>query len=748
MSPGRRLARRVGILATLLLASLAVLLIVAAVAFYQLSQVPSPTALPQAQTYTITYADGSPMYSGGSVSRTDVPLNKVPPHVRDAVLAAEDRGFYSEHGLSIRGTARAALNDLRGGSSQGGSGITQQYVKNHYLSSSHTLSRKFKELAIAVKLDRDYRKDQILDWYLNSIYWGRDNYGIQAASQSYFHQDVSRLTVSEGAVLAGIIQSPNDDDPATAPQLAKDRWNYVLDGMVSTKKLDPAVRAKMVFPKAFAETSGQQSVTGPTQLVVAQVKAELGADGISPATLNTAGLKIQTTIDKSAQTDAVDAIKKAYANVSAENNGRLKEALVAVDPSTGGVVAYYGGRNDKISQLDYAQSYRMAGSAFKPYVLATALQNTVDGGKPAYTVKSIFDAGPYKAGPTVTLKNDPTDPQSGSYTLAQSMTKSLNTVYARLAVKEGPAKVADTAHAMGIRATTQPNGKGADTLRLDGQTDFRIGIGGYEVRPLDQAVGMATLANGGTERTGYFISKVTDAKGHVLFQHKDTGKRVIDAKVANDTTLAMEKVASNSGFALQGGRPNAAKTGTVGIGSSDKNSDAWTVGFTPQVSVASWVGSNTLAPIYNDQGRAMYGKTNAGHAWKYFVDAYLDGKPKADMPTEQQVRGGTNEANTSTSQATNSPTPSASPSTSANSSTSASTSSAPTTSTASTPSDTPPPTDTPTSSDTPTPTNTPTSTTVTPTRSPVTSPRPTATRTSTAQKSPPKTAGGGSSATP
>lgn len=716
MSRGRRVGRRVGIVATWLLGFLVASLVVAVVAFYQLSQVPSPTAIPQAQTYTITYADGSPMYSGGSVSRTDVPLSKVPVYVRDEVLAAEDRGFYSEHGLSIRGTARAALNDLRGGSSQGGSGITQQYVKNHYLSSSHTVSRKLKELAIAVKLDRDYSKDQILGWYLNSIYWGRDNYGIQAAAQSYFHKDVSQLTRSEGAVLAGMIQSPNDDDPATAPQAAKDRWNYVLDGMVSTKKLDPVARAKMVFPKAFAETSGQQNVTGPTRLIVAQVKAELEADGIKSATLNTDGLKIQTTIDKSAQTDAVDAIDKAYADVSAKNRGRLKEALVAVDPSSGGVLAYYGGRNDKVSQLDYAQSYRLAGSAFKPYVLATALQRNLDGDKPAYTIKSVFDAGPYKAGPTVTLKNDPSDPQSGSYTLAQSMTKSLNTVYARLAVKEGPDKVADTAHAMGIRATTQPAGKGVTTLQRDGQTEFRIGIGGYEVRPIDQAVGMATLANGGTEHDSYFVTKVTDAKGKVLFQHKTTGKRAIDATVANDTALAMEKVASTSDFGLKDGRPNAAKTGTVGIGSSANNSDAWTVGFTPQVSVASWVGSNTLDPIYNDQGRAMYGRSNAGHAWKYFMDAYLDGKAKADMPTEQQVKSGANEASTS----------SAAPST--QSSSSSKSSSSP---------DTPTPTDTPTRSDTPTPSDTPTLTDTPTTHSqpPSTSPRTTAPPTSSAAPS-------------
>jgi membrane peptidoglycan carboxypeptidase len=196
------------------------------------------------------------------------------------------------------------------------------------------------------------------------------------------------------------------------------------------------------------------------------------------------------------------------------------------------------------------------------------------------------------------------------------------------------------AHAAGIpevQSDTGPN-PGAKTLvAKNGSTDDYVGIGNYPVRPLDQAVGYATFANGGTHRSGYFVQKVTDAKGNVVYQHKDNGERVMDAKVANDTTLAMEGVASTSGLALFDGRTVAAKTGTVGIQNSGNSSDGWTVGFTPQISVASWVGSDKVEPIYDSNHNSEYGRDLAGSAWKRFLDAYLTGKPAAAMPTTQEI---------------------------------------------------------------------------------------------------------------
>ena len=587
----------------------------------------------------------------GSTNRTLVTLAQVPVDVRYDVLAAEDRGFYSESGISFRGTIRAALNDLKGGNTQGGSGITQQYVKNVYLNDSRTLTRKLKELAIAVKIDRKYSKDQILEWYLNTIYFGRGAYGIQAAAQAYFKVNVDRLTLNQGAMLAGLIQAPSSYDPAVAPTLAQQRWGYVLDGMVATKHLTPAQRATLTFPKTVRPSTAQPGSTGPTGLIVNQVKAELTADGIDDAELNTGGLRIMTTINPSAQKDAEDAIAKAYANPT-KKQANLKKALVAIDPRSGAVVAYYGGANDKSSYVDYAQAWRQPGSSFKPYTLATALQQNVDGKKPAYSLSSQFDAkSPARIEGTL-LHNDPSDPTSGFFSLKQSMTQSLNTVYASLAHDVGDANVAATAHTMGI-PSVRPGSK-TKTLQLNGSTGFRIGIGGYEVRPIDQATGYATIADGGTAHASYFVQKVTTSTGHVIYTHRDKGKRALDPKVANDTAFGMEGVAAFAQQTLDGGRTVACKTGTAGIEATSKNSDAWMVGFTTQISVASWVGSNSLAPIYDDAGSSMYGRNNAGTAWKLFMNAYLAGKSKSGMPSKQEIGNGSNAS--SSSSATTAPT--------------------------------------------------------------------------------------------
>ncbi|HYU02433.1 MAG TPA: biosynthetic peptidoglycan transglycosylase, partial [Jatrophihabitantaceae bacterium] len=234
MSRSRRIWRRIGLNLTWLLALVAAMTVAAVVLFYTLSNVPRPADLPVPQVALVQYSDGSLLTRIGTTNRVPVSLSKVPEHVRWAVLSTEDRNFYSEPGVSIKGTLRAALNDLTGGDTQGGSGITQQYVKNAYLNSSRTLTRKLRELAIAVKLSRQYKKDQILEWYLNTVYFGRGTYGIAAASQAYFGRPVSQLGVAQGALLAGLLRAPSYYDPAANPDAALDRWRHVVDAMVST----------------------------------------------------------------------------------------------------------------------------------------------------------------------------------------------------------------------------------------------------------------------------------------------------------------------------------------------------------------------------------------------------------------------------------------------------------------------------------------------------------------------------------
>jgi membrane peptidoglycan carboxypeptidase len=640
MTRAQRVWRRVGLNVVWLLGFVAAIMVAAVVMFYTLSNVPRPDDLPVPQAALVQYSDGSTLARLGT-NRIVVPLSKVPEPVRWAVLAAEDRNFYSEPGVSIKGTLRAALHDVVGGDTQGGSGITQQYVKNAYLSSSRTLSRKLRELAIAVKLSRQYSKDQILEWYLNTVYFGRGAYGIEAASEAYFGMSVDKLNLAQGALLAGLLRAPSYYDPAANPGPARDRWRYVMDGLVDTHHLAAAEEARTRFPRTQADRSGP--VSDPSGLIAGAVKVELQQIGISEATINTRGLRIRTTIDRAAQSDAVNAIDRTFSGLTAKQRN-MNNALVAEDPRTGAVIAYYGGPDGRdyagrSDYFDYAgQGWRPPGSSFKPYTLAAALTQTLQGKKPGYTINTVVDGSQTRVIDGTTISNDPSDAQySGHVTLAFAMKVSLNTAFDGLAHDIGPATVADLAHAAGIPKTYA----GQPTLRsADGTTAFGIGIGDYPVRPFDQAVGFGTFAGRGMEHDGYLVQEVTDAAGHVLYQHHDASRRAMDARVANDVTLTLEPVPGFSGVALAG-RPSAAKTGTEGILSgpdAGRNSDAWMVGFTPQVSTAVWVGSgDSTHAIYNAYGGNEYGRDLPGKAWKAFMDSYLAGQPALALPSTQQV---------------------------------------------------------------------------------------------------------------
>ena len=685
MSTRKRVLRRIGLVLTWLLGLLALLSTMLAVAVYSVVKVPTPQQLKTNQAAIVQYADGSTMATiDGGENRIIVPLSKVPAHVRDAVLAAEDRGFYSEPGVSVKGTVRAAVNDVRGGPTQGGSTITQQYVKNAYLNSDQTLSRKLKELVIALKISREHSKDEILESYLNTIYFGRGAYGIEAAAKAYFGVSVDKVNPAQGALLAAVIKSPEYYDPAVTPSESKGRWQYVVDGMVDTGKLSQAQADQLKFPPTIKTRNTSSVLDGPLGLVWRQVKSELAADGVDPASINPRGLRIQTTIDRGAQVAAQEAIKASYSKLTPKQRN-LRPALVAVNPGTGAVIAYYGGRNG--GGLDYAQSWRPPGSSFKPYVTATALTQNLQGVKPAYTLQSVFDGSSPQTIDNLPFVNDPTDPDFGSYNLIEATRLSLNTVFGKLTSLVGPANVVKTARAMGIPAVESASGAnpGAPTLMRNGTADDYVGIGNYPVRILDQAVGYATLANGGLFRPAYFVEKITDSKGNLVYQHKDKAKRVLDKRVANDTTLSMQGVAQSSQIPLADGRPVAAKTGTVGIQDTGDSSDGWTVGFTPQVSAASWVGSDKVEPIYDANGNSEYGRDLAGRTWKAFMDGYLRGKPALPMATVQQIGMPKPSPAPSTSSATPTPTESSTaPSTSAAPSTTAapSTSAPPSTSTA------------------------------------------------------------------
>jgi membrane peptidoglycan carboxypeptidase len=652
MSRRRRILRRCGLTGTWLIGLIALFTVSAVSLFYVLSDVPRPESLPLPQVATILYSDGSVMARIGTENRTLVKIDQVPKSVQWDVLAAEDRRFFSEPGVSVRGTLRAAMSDATGGDTQGGSGITQQYAKNAYLSDARTLSRKLKELAIAVKLSRQYSKKQILEFYLNTVYFGRGAYGIQAAAGAYFGKPVERLNTAEGAVLAALLRAPSYYDPAVNPGEAKARWRYVIAGMVSTKHLTAEQAAAMPYPKVKRPTASTLGASGPTALIVHQVIQELESHGISEGAINTRGLRILTTIDRRAQHAAVAAIQQTFSNLTPRQKN-FKNALVAVNPGTGGVLAYYGGPNaknyaGKIDNFDYAGiGSRPPGSSFKPYTLATVLTQTLKKarGKTPLTISSFVNGSYCVPIQGRQICNDPGDQSvSGpSVQLALAMKYSLNTTFDQLAVRAGPNEVAAVAHAAGIPKT---DGDGQKTLvSANGQTGFGIGIGDYAVRPMDQAVGFATFANNGARNDPYFVKKATDSGGDTVYEHKKDPARALNPKVANDVTLTLEPIAAWSGDPLAGGRVSGAKTGTEGIPGTTQNSDAWMVGYTPQVSAAVWAGSGSSThAIYNAFGAPEYGSDLPGKTWKLFMDSYLSGRSNLPMATKQMITGGVSTA--------------------------------------------------------------------------------------------------------
>jgi len=589
---------------------------------YLIVDVPKPGDIRTNQVSTIYASDGSELAKivPPEGNRVDVDINQVPIHVRNAVMAAEDRDFYSNPGFSITGFARALHNNLFGNEIQGGSTITQQYVKNALVGDQRTgiggLIRKAKELVISTKMSQQWSKDEVLQAYLNIIYFGRSSYGISAASHAYFDKPVDQLTVSEGALLAALIQRPSTLDPAIDLEGATARWNWVLDGMVTIGALSKEDRAQQVFPQTISpeEMKPEGIATGPNGLIERQVIRELlDLFNIDENTLNTQGLEITTTIDPQAQ----NAAENAVANYMDGQMPDMRTAVVSIDPRNGGVKAYYGGSD--AAGWDYAQGGLPTGSSFKVFALIAALEQGMGLG---YQV----DSSPLKVDDKLTINNSEGE-SCGTCNIAEALKRSLNTVYYRLMLKlrNGPQDVADAAHRAGV-AESFPGVE--HTLSEDGQggpASNGVVLGKYESRVIDMASAYATIAASGVYHRPHFVQKVVNADGEVLFDvanEDTTGERRIEKAVADNVIAAMQPIPGwSNGHTLAGGRPAAAKTGTHQLGDTGANRDAWMVGFTPQLSTAVWVGTvKGDKPLVNKWGGPVYGAGLPADIWKATMD--------------------------------------------------------------------------------------------------------------------------------
>jgi membrane peptidoglycan carboxypeptidase len=561
---------------------------------YLCFSVPTPDDAVNKQVATINFADGSQLAKvvPQEGNRIKVSIDQIPKHVQFAVLAAEDRSFFSNPGFDPIGIARAAVRQLTGGGG-GGSTITQQYVKNSLVGDQHSLWRKYREMILAVKISQENTKADILADYLNAIYFGRGAYGIQAASQAYFGKNVWELDPSQGALLAGVIQSPSRWDPAVDPQHSVERWTFVADGMARQGWLTADQRAAARFPVTIPPRKISGGVpTDDRGLILSAIKDELESRGISEQEFSQEGLKITTTIDPVAQQQAVDAAHKGLAG----QPPNLRSALVSIDPQTGAIQAYYGGDNGV--GLDYARVRKQPGSTFKPFVLLAdmLLPNPMGLGTQ------------FKGEPLPGLRN--ADGASCQVCdIKQAMTISNNVIFHELAMRVGPQKVADAAKLAGI---TSPLNK----------VDAGIALGDKEVTPVELASAYATIAAGGVYHPPHLVSKVTTSDDRVLYEAVNPSDQRFSSQIARNVIEAMLGVPTYDKLTLSGSRAVAAKTGTVQSYIENQNNDAWTAGFTPQLASVVWIGTDQNTPIKTAKGVPISGGTLPGTIWKsYMFDA-------------------------------------------------------------------------------------------------------------------------------
>ena len=578
-------------------------------------QIPDPNAYVTSQATILTYDDGTEFARIGAQNRTSVPLGKIPLDLRHAVLAAENRNFYSEHAISPTGIIRALFNMARGGSVQGGSTITQQYAKTAFLTPDQTIKRKIRELIIAIKLENMMTKDEILENYLNTIYFGRGAYGVETASQVYFGKSVRDLTLRQSAVLASVLRSPGYYDPGlregNAERLAA-RYRYTIRGMVSAGWADQKLLKNLEMPKVLAR-SKTGILAGPKGYLVAAVQKELNKLGFSDDKLMIGGLKVTTTLNKKAQEAAVLAVAKEAPKKAPDD---LHIGLAAVRPGTGAILAMYGGPDYVERQLNNAtQGITQAGSSFKPFALIAALEagvalDTVWSGKSPQTFDD--NGKPYEVANygKKSFKN---------LTLLEATEKSVNTVYVPLGIAIGPEKVIDAARRAGI----------PEQVEMVPTPSVVLGVASPKV--LDVANSYATFAAQGVYAKPFLVVEVGNRNGGVLYKANPQGQEVFGKEVMADLTYALQSVVKyGSGFAAQKlGRPAAGKTGT-----SQENSSAWWNGYTPQIaaSVAFYRDDSTESLRGIGGMRTLTGGSFPARIWTEFMKGALKGEPVIDFP--------------------------------------------------------------------------------------------------------------------
>ena len=688
---------------------------------YSTTDLPDPNSDFTTNTTFLYYEDGRNQLGSLAVqNRVTIPYAEMPQIMKDAVIAAENRTFWEDPGFSATGILRSVWSIATGGEVQGGSTITQQYIKILYLDSGQRLSRKVNELILATKMGRELPKEEILEGYLNTIYFGRGAYGIQAAAKSYFLKEAKDLTVEEAAALAAILNNPAGFNPSGGQEKLDrllGRYQYVLTGMLDMGAITQAEfdRAHPALP-TFPEVPVNDRYGGPKGFLISMVEDELAAKaGLSDAEIQGGGLKVITTLNKNMQSAAITTAQKYTAQAAADAEGQpdpadLHVAISSIDTGTGGLLALYGGRDYVENSRNWATTRRPAASTFKTFATIAGLRN-------GFSLDSVFNGDTFTPrGDTSTIRNEFSH-QYGPVTLRRATADSINTAFVDMTeqIDGGVDEV--------IKAADDAGAPPQDGWAEAGN---RIALGFAEVTPVNMARSYATLANGGQRNDAHIVKQVIDRNGVVIYEAEPANEQTIDQNVAANVTDSLTSVVSEGTGRRAGelGRPVAGKTGTNGV--EDAITSAWFVGYTKQIStavmyVAGDSGNEDLEAYKRPQDPTFFGSSYPLMTWVEYMGLASEGMPVEEFDEPREI-----EPEEEPSQ---SPDPSVPPSTE----------DAPSEEPTPTPSPTPPegPAPTPTPRQTPTrepppPTRPPTTEAPVPTPTPTAAPEPTATRTTAA----------------
>jgi membrane peptidoglycan carboxypeptidase len=616
--------------------SLVIALCVAFAIGYAATDIPEPNLEATGQTSTIYYSDGkTPIGQYKVEDRKSVEIDEISEPMQKAAIAAEDTSFYENRGISIKGLSRAVVGVATNQYAGGGSTITQQYVKNFYLTNEHSLDRKIKEMFISLKIDQQQSKDEILANYLNTIYLGRRSYGVEVAAQNYFDKPASELDVSESALLAAMIQRPGAADPSDNPEAYEDRFNYVVKNMVDEGFITEEQAAKVEMPEVKKQNK-ESSLSGQKGYMWDFVRREaLRKLDIDEAQLDRGGYNIVTTFDK----DRMKAAEKAIKTLPPNQPEGMQAGLVSINPDDGGIEAFYGGKN----YLDQAfnastQSHVQAGSTFKPFALVAGLENGV----------RLTDS--YPGSSPTTLNNDGTPwtvnnfggSSYGPVSLLKATQSSINTAYAALNVQVGPDKTVDVAERAGFSENcTDKEMKAGDTGGCSiGLTPNPSNVlGTPSVKPIDMASAYATFAANGVHHETHSIKKITKgAEDEEVYKAETKGKRVFDKAVGAETSYALQQVVNggSGSYAQNLGRPAAGKTGTT-----NENKAAWFSGYTPNLATSVVLyrevdGKSVSIGAYGGRSEVTGGSFPI-QVWTDYMKTALQGEKVEQFPARGEL---------------------------------------------------------------------------------------------------------------